>query len=98
MHITTSSQKFLTIFLIGLFCQAFSLPSNYQTKARIPTLVISLDGVQSIKFESLIANNLNSNIRKYFINEGVKAEHMVPSFPSDTFPNHFALITGKKIR
>ncbi len=38
--------------------------------------------------------NPSSYLQKLFVEVGVKAKYMQPSFPSLTFPNHYTLITG----
>jgi predicted AlkP superfamily pyrophosphatase or phosphodiesterase len=55
---------------------------------------ISLDGFRADKLEEFLLNNPNSNFQTMMLNKGVKAEYMMPSFPSLTFPNHFTLVTG----
>ena len=60
---------------------------------RVPLLVISFDGVQAEKFDEWLQKNPSSNFKK-FISEGARAEFMVPSFPTKTWPNHMTLVTG----
>lgn len=62
-----------------------------------PTLLISFDGFRSSKLEEFLKGNPSSNLQKYFVENGIKAEYMKPAFPSNTFPNHFSMITGLKI-
>ena len=61
---------------------------------RTPTLLISLDGFRADKLDEFLRDNPGSNFEKEFVNLGVKAQYMQPSFPSLTFPNHFTLVTG----
>ena len=60
---------------------------------RHQTLMISFDGVRSSKFEEFIENNPDCAFNT-IIKNGVKAEYLIPSFPSLTFPNHYTLVTG----
>ncbi|KAI9367838.1 alkaline-phosphatase-like protein [Aspergillus egyptiacus] len=53
------------------------------------TILISLDGFRADFLNRGLTPTLNS-----FIAEGVSPQHMLPSFPSVTFPNHFTLVTG----
>lgn len=65
-----------------------------QNNERFPTLLISFDGFQAGKLDQFLSENPASNLKKYFVDVGVKADYMIPSFPSLTFPNHFTLVTG----
>ncbi|CAG8551104.1 5404_t:CDS:10 [Diversispora eburnea] len=63
--------------------------SNGTHTFRSTVLLISFDGFR--------ADYLNRNATPYiseFINNGIKAEYMRPSFPSNTFPNHYTIVTG----
>jgi predicted AlkP superfamily pyrophosphatase or phosphodiesterase len=60
---------------------------------RYPILMISFDGMRSSKFEEFLKENPNSAFNE-IIKDGVKAEYMIPSFPTLTFPNHYTLVTG----
>jgi predicted AlkP superfamily pyrophosphatase or phosphodiesterase len=55
---------------------------------------ISLDGFRADKLDEFLLNNPSSKFQTMMLNKGVKAEYMMPSFPSLTFPNHFTLVTG----
>src|ERR1700754_2022326 len=55
-----------------------------------PTVIlVSLDGFRNDYLEKYSPANLNLLTR-----EGVRARWMTPSFPSKTFPNHYAIATG----
>jgi len=55
-----------------------------------PTVIlISLDGFRNDYLEKYNPPSLNLLAR-----EGVRAQWMTPSFPSKTFPNHYAIATG----
>jgi hypothetical protein len=68
-----------------------TLPISEYSKP--PLLVISLDGFQAAKLDEYMSKNPNS-IFNQIHNNGVKAEYMIPSFPTLTFPNHHTLVTG----
>ncbi|NNG11180.1 MAG: alkaline phosphatase family protein [Arenibacter sp.] len=52
-------------------------------------ILISLDGFRWDYMERFNPPNMSG-----FIQEGVKAVSLVPSFPSKTFPNHYTIATG----
>jgi predicted AlkP superfamily pyrophosphatase or phosphodiesterase len=52
-------------------------------------ILISADG-----FRYDYAEKYNAVHLLNFANEGVKASSMIPSFPSSTYPNHYAMATG----
>lgn len=54
-----------------------------------PLILISLDGFRWDYLDRYDAPTLER-----LVQEGVRAERLVPSFPSKTFPNHYTLVTG----
>lgn len=78
-----------------------SCSSNKKTISAIPTvnsneslekpylILISLDGFRWDYVERYNPPHISN-----FIANGVKAESLVPSFPSKTFPNHYTIATG----
>lgn len=52
-------------------------------------IMVSMDGFRYDYAEKYGAKNILN-----LANEGIKAEAMIPSFPSSTFPNHYSLVTG----
>src|SRR5436305_935081 len=52
-------------------------------------ILISADGFRYDYAEEYKAGHLLA-----FANAGVKASSMIPSFPSTTYPNHYAMATG----
>ncbi|KAI9760763.1 MAG: hypothetical protein M4579_001501 [Chaenotheca gracillima] len=69
--------------------KAVQLLSNGTVNFAPTTILISLDGFRADFLDRGLTPTLNS-----FIAEGVSPKHMLPSFPSVTFPNHFTLVTG----
>lgn len=66
-------------------------------RSRVPTLLISMDGFRADKLDAFLASYPLSYMQREFVEKGVKAEYMMPSFPSLTFPNHYTLVTGQFI-
>lgn len=52
-------------------------------------LLVSIDGFMN----EYLDRNETPNFDR-FIDDGVKAEKMIPVFPTKTFPNHFTIVTG----
>jgi len=52
-------------------------------------LLVSFDGFRWDYVEKARTPNLHRLIK-----EGVRAEALIPSFPTKTFPNHYAIVTG----
>jgi predicted AlkP superfamily pyrophosphatase or phosphodiesterase len=57
--------------------------------ARNPLILISFDGFRWDYPDRGVSPNLTSLAER-----GVRAERLIPSFPSKTFPNHYTLVTG----
>lgn len=88
-----SNCKVIIILVIVISLQsAYSKP--FKSAKRTPTLMISLDGFRATSLDEFLRDNPNSNLQKYFVDAGVKADYMQPSFPTLTFPNHFTIVTG----
>ncbi|KAL2037147.1 hypothetical protein N7G274_010143 [Stereocaulon virgatum] len=66
-----------------------ALQSNGTSSFAPTTILVSLDGFRADFLHRGITPTLNQ-----FIAEGVSPKHMLPSFPSVTFPNHYTLVTG----
>ena len=63
---------------------------NSKASLKKPYLIlISLDGFRWDYVEKYKPPHLSN-----LINKGVKAESLIPSFPSKTFPNHYTIATG----
>lgn len=64
--------------------------TDSKTARKNPYLIlISLDGFRWDYVEKYNPPNLSS-----FTKKGVKAESLIPSFPTKTFPNHYTIATG----
>lgn len=81
---------FMSILLLGM---SVAVPVE-RTRQRTPTLMISLDGFQANMLDRFLRDNPDSYMNRFFVDRGVKADYLRPSFPTLTFPNHFTLVTG----
>ncbi len=52
-------------------------------------LLVSIDGFRADYLDSDLTPNLNT-----LASRGVRAEALIPSFPTKTFPNHYTMVTG----
>lgn len=80
------------IFILALIFAVSVLFTSGQKPVRDlkPTVIlISLDGFHPDYLTKFSAPNLNALARK-----GVRAEWLIPSFPTKTFPNHYTVATG----
>ena len=87
------------LFSLSLFSQHGSMdtaqvviPNRYNTveaRAKPYVIMISADGFRYDYAKKYNAENLLN-----LSGEGVRAEAMIPGYPSITFPNHWTLITG----
>jgi len=75
--------------VIAAICALAGFPSAAQTSDRPPLILISLDGFRWDYLDRGLSPNLAA-----LAAGGVRAERMIPSFPSVTFPNHYTLVTG----
>jgi predicted AlkP superfamily pyrophosphatase or phosphodiesterase len=81
---TTFAAALLLAALLGCWSEPPAAPPDR-------TLVlVSLDGFRADYLERLPAPNL-----RRLAADGVRAERLIPSFPTKTFPNHFTLVTGR---
>lgn len=81
-------QLLLALLLLAAVPSALAQPKPI--KDLQPTLIlISIDGFRYDYLKKYAPANLN-----YLARNGVRARWMIPSFPSKTFPNHYAIVTG----
>ncbi|PIK33478.1 putative venom phosphodiesterase 2, partial [Apostichopus japonicus] len=64
-------------------------PSCPADVSKPPLIIVSLDGFRSDFMDRELTPNLDK-----LRNCGINAPHMVPSFPTLTFPNHYTQVTG----
>ena len=80
-----SARRLLAIASLFLAAAAFA------AEAAAPVLLISMDGFRWDYTERYAQQT--PHIRQ-LAREGVAAQGLIPVFPSNTFPNHYALVTG----
>lgn len=74
-----------------LFVIIFSIPvlGNSIKDLKPTVILISLDGFRYDYLDKYQPKTLNQLAKN-----GVRAKWMIPSFPTKTFPNHYAIVTG----
>lgn len=81
------------LLTIILFASALILISGFRKDTRKPfknyVLLVSLDAFRWDYNKIYNTPNLNK-----IAHDGVKADHMISSFPTVTFPNHYSIATG----
>lgn len=82
-------KKYFEIILFVVVLGFVGVAKTQQSEPVPYVIMVSFDGFRHDYVEKFDAPNL-----KAFINEGVAAEAMIPSYPSKTFPNHYTLVTG----
>lgn len=76
------------VLAVALLVSACATPRMPQPAARPPVILVSLDGFRPDYLDRGVTPVLNA-----LAADGVRGA-MRPSFPSKTFPNHYALVTG----
>lgn len=91
-------KKYLYLSSIGLFLAMLwsctstpdtTKPKTTNLKNAPYVVMLSMDGFRWDYADSVPTPNLD-----YIAKHGVKAEYLLPSFPTFTFPNHYSLATG----
>jgi predicted AlkP superfamily pyrophosphatase or phosphodiesterase len=86
----------LILILTNIIIEIRSNTDDYEDEnTRNRLLIISMDGTRADKLNKFFDENPNSAIKKYFVDNGVRAEYMQPGYPSNTFPSHFTISTGR---
>jgi predicted AlkP superfamily pyrophosphatase or phosphodiesterase len=80
--------------LVSIFCGALLLAAPASAQRSAPwsaprVLLIGLDGFRADYLDRPAAVQLRALAAR-----GVRAERMIPAFPSKTFPNHYSIVTG----
>ena len=82
--------SYVTVFTIIVLC--FTL-SGFRNDKRKPfrnyVVLVSFDGFRWDYSKLYNTPNLNK-----LASHGVKADRLIPSFPTKTFPNHYSIVTG----
>jgi predicted AlkP superfamily pyrophosphatase or phosphodiesterase len=83
----------LSIFTIMIIAGSLTIFSGYRNDSGKPVkntvLLISFDAFRWDYYKLYSTPNLNRMAK-----DGVKAERLIPSFPTKTFPNHYSIVTG----
>lgn len=77
----------VTVALLVVACRPVVLPAE-----RAILLLVSIDGFRWDYLDRYEAPNLLQMAAS-----GVRAEGLIPQFPSKTFPNHYTIVTGLKL-
>ncbi len=78
----------ITVAVLALFsCNSLSSNSNMDSDNYI--ILVSFDGFRWDYLEKTDTPNLDR-----LVADGVKADALIPSFPTKTFPNHYTIVTG----
>lgn len=59
--------------------------------ARGPVVLVSIDG---LRHDALDRAGVEAPALRRLAAEGARADHLVPVYPTKTFPNHYSLVTG----
>ncbi|MCG2588504.1 alkaline phosphatase family protein [Rhodohalobacter sulfatireducens] len=81
----------LLVLIIGLFfvsCRQQLAVSDDQEQTN-PVMLVSFDGFRYDYLTKTDTPNFDQ-----LISNGVKSESLIPVFPTKTFPNHYAIVTG----
>ena len=84
-HSSAVRRSVRVTLLVAGFCVGLSLHAAH------PLILVSLDGFRWDYCDLYPAETLHLRQLK---NEGVSARGLIPVFPSNTFPNHYTLVTG----
>ena len=74
------------VILLGALASA-------RAASRNPVLLVSMNGLRADIIDNFIVRYPNSSMSR-IVSSGVKADYMIPAFPTVTFPNHWTLVTG----
>lgn len=84
----------VSLFLISILCLLAGCSSSHNSANSGPqkVLLVSFDGFMN----EYLDRNPTPHFDR-FIDGGVKAEHLIPVFPTKTFPNHYSQVTGLRV-
>ncbi|MEI9959778.1 MAG: ectonucleotide pyrophosphatase/phosphodiesterase [Limisphaerales bacterium] len=90
----TAMRSFHRWLIWSSFLIVFIFSSPVQAATTVPPrdrvlILVSLDGFRWDYLQKFHPPNLNK-----LAAEGVRAERLIPAFPSVTFPNHYTIVTG----
>jgi predicted AlkP superfamily pyrophosphatase or phosphodiesterase len=79
----------LVLALLGSACATTHGPAEPAQQPKPAVLLISIDGFRPDYLDPANTPNLHA-----LASRGVRAEALIPSFPTKTFPNHLTIVTG----
>jgi len=77
------------LVLVWLSACATIAPSGAPSPEQPVVLLVSIDGFRADYLDPAVTPHLIA-----LANRGVRAEALIPSFPTKTFPNHYTMVTG----
>lgn len=91
MQTTFRRLLFLSLLLSISFavCSCSFLSNDLDSDDEVYVVMLSMDGFRWDYADRVHTPNLD-----YIASQGVKAEYVIPAFPSKTFPNHYSMATG----
>ncbi len=87
MHVSARSATALCLALAGSACG--TLPAPRQADADAYVVLISFDGFRADYLERGLTPTIDS-----LAAAGIRADSLIPSQPTKTFPNHYSIVTG----
>jgi len=82
-------KRYFEVILLILVIGFVAVAKTKQNNQAPYIIMVSFDGFRNDYVEMYNPPNFKS-----FIDNGVAAEAMIPSYPSKTFPNHYTMVTG----
>ena len=79
----------MTLDKLLFLCLTIVLFQNCAAQTYQPTILISIDGLRWDYPEKAETPTFD-----LLIGEGVRADRLIPCFPTKTFPNHYSIVTG----
>jgi predicted AlkP superfamily pyrophosphatase or phosphodiesterase len=88
---TGSSRRGILVLAVSTFFLTLFGPgaSGEDRSSQQSLLLISLDGFRADYLEKTETPNLHR-----LASQGIRAQALIPAFPSETFPNHYTIVTG----
>lgn len=86
-RVVVASILIAAFLFFGLPGEAHSTQPGQRSSRTL--VLISLDGFRWDYLERGVSPNINALAAR-----GVRAKYMIPVFPSETFPNHYSIVTG----
>ena len=82
----------IRVFIIALSIAIAACRPGAVTPERPIVILVSIDGFRWDYLDRYDAPNI-----RQLADDGVRAEGLIPQFPSKTFPNHYTIVTGLRL-